>query len=84
MRELSSSSDAAAALGKLHGELDHARAKESLARGSLARAQRERLELERQLRALQTQAGSLAVQLAAAQDHARCALARALMCWALA
>ncbi|KAF8064552.1 hypothetical protein HT031_003352 [Scenedesmus sp. PABB004] len=69
--ELSSGSDAAAALGKLHGELDHARAKESLARSALNRSEAERSELERQARGLRQQVASLGAQLAVAQDHAR-------------
>jgi hypothetical protein len=71
VRELSSTSDAAAQLGKLHAELDHVRAKEGLARSALNRSELERLELERQARLLKQQVASLAVQLSVAQDHGR-------------
>eukprot|EP00878_Enallax_costatus_P003415 GHUV01003625.1.p1 GENE.GHUV01003625.1~~GHUV01003625.1.p1 ORF type:complete len:1706 (+),score=714.87 GHUV01003625.1:54-5120(+) len=71
VRELSSTSDASAQLGKLHTELDHARAKEGLARSALNRSELERLELERQARALKQQVASLTVQINVAQDHAR-------------
>lgn len=71
VRELSSTSDAAAQLGKLAAELDHVRSKEGLARSALNRSELERMELERQARALKQQVGSLTVQLALSQDHAR-------------
>lgn len=71
VRELSSTSDAAAQLGKLHMELDHVRAKEGLARSALNRSELERLELERQARMLKQQVASLTVQINVAQDHAR-------------
>jgi len=71
VRELSSTSDAAAQLGKLHRELDHTRAKEGLARSALNRSEMERVELERRARAMKQQISSLTVQLSVAQDRAR-------------
>lgn len=71
MRDMMSHSDSAAVMGKLHLELDHARAKEALARGALNRSELERLELERQTRALRQEVGRLNGQLAIQQDHAR-------------
>ncbi|WIA18956.1 hypothetical protein OEZ85_003625 [Tetradesmus obliquus] len=71
VRELSSTSDAASQLGKLHAELDHVRAKEGLARSALNRSELERLELESQARRLKQQVASLTVQLSVAQDHGR-------------
>lgn len=50
LRELSSHSDASAAVGRAQQELEHARAKEAFARAALNRSELERLELERQAR----------------------------------
>lgn len=71
VRELSSTSDEAAKYGKLAAELDHVRAKESLARSALNRSEMERVELERQARGLKQQVASLGAQLSLAQDQAR-------------
>jgi hypothetical protein len=81
VRELSSTSDTSAQLGKLHAELDHVRAKEGLARSALNRSELERLELERQARLLKQQVASLAVQLSVAQDHGRWAWACYVICF---
>lgn len=72
MRELSSSSDTTAAVGKMAAELDHVRGKEALAREALRRSERERLELERTSRGLRQQVTSLGARLVASQDHAWC------------
>ena len=71
MREMMGQSDAAATIGKLQLELDHARGKEGLARGALNRSELERLELERQARGLRQQLGRLTGQVAIHQDHAK-------------
>ncbi len=71
MRELMGHSDQAAALGKLHLELDHARGKEALARAALNRSEMNRLELERVTRALRQDVTRLGAQLAIQQDRAR-------------
>lgn len=84
VRELSSTSDAAAQYGKLAAELDHVRAKEGLARSALNRSEMERVELERQGRALKQQVASLNVRLSLAQDQARCVSAELLMRWPVA
>lgn len=78
MRELSSTSECAAQYGKLAAELDHVRAKETLARSALNRSEMERVELERQTRSLKQQVAGLNVQLSIAQDQARYGVEQAL------
>jgi hypothetical protein len=50
MREMMAAGEQAAAVGKLHLELEHVREKEALMRGTLNRSELERLDLEKQVR----------------------------------
>lgn len=64
-------SDQAAAVGKLHMELDHCRSKEGLARAALNRSEAARVEVVRLARGLRQQLSRLTAQLAIQQDRAR-------------
>ncbi|KAG2443036.1 hypothetical protein HYH02_009451 [Chlamydomonas schloesseri] len=70
LRDMSGKSDKAALIGKLHLELDHSRAKESLARNALNRSELIRIELEKEVRRQKQELANLTGRMTAHQDQA--------------
>eukprot|EP00798_Chlamydomonas_sp_ICE-L_P007851 gene7851-1057_t len=71
LRDAMAKNDQAAIIGKLHLEIDHCRAKESLVRNALNRSEAERVEIEKELRRLRSDTVRLNGRCVAHQDQAR-------------